>query len=169
VIKPEFSRPFRLGLEVREVKLEATAAERDALTARFGILGITALHATLRLEPEQGGTVRARGKLMAEVEQSCVVTLDPVRQKVTAAIDLRILGEDESPTDEDPDSPDELESEGGVVDLGEAVAEQLSLALDPYPRAEGAEMPELDPPEPEAPEPERRPNPFAALSKLRGA
>jgi hypothetical protein len=29
--------------------------------------------------------------------------------------------------------------EGGSIDLGEAVAETMALALDPYPRAPGAE------------------------------
>jgi uncharacterized metal-binding protein YceD (DUF177 family) len=165
--RPEFSRPIRLAPEPREVTLEADAAERAALTARFGILGLGELRATLRLQPEPGGSVRARGRLVAQVEQACVVTLEPVAQKVDVPLDLRILEDGEVPGDDDPDSPDEIESEGGVVDLGEAVAEQLALALDPYPRAPGAELPALDPPEPaEAPAP-ARPNPFAKLAKLR--
>ena len=164
---PEFSRPVRLGPEPREVALEADAAERAALTARFGILGIHALSARLRLQPEHSGTVRARGTLSAEVEQACVVTLEPVRQRVEATIDLRLLGEGEVPADDDPDSPDEIESAGGIVDLGEAVAEQLALALDPYPRAAGAELPEFDPPEVPEAAPPAKPNPFAALGKLR--
>lgn len=169
---PEFSRLVRLTPDAREVTLEATAAERAALAGRFGILGIGALSATLRLQPEPGGSVRVRGRLRAEVEQACVVTLEPVVQQVDAPLDLRILEEGEVPADDDPESPDEIESAGGQVDLGEAVAEQLALALDPYPRAPGASMPELDPPEPEpeaAPEsaPDGRPNPFAKLAKLR--
>jgi uncharacterized metal-binding protein YceD (DUF177 family) len=176
MIRPEFSRPIRLGPEPREVTLEADAAECAALAGRFGILGIQALRASLSLRPEHGGAVRARGRLVAEVEQACVVTLEPVRQAVEAAIELRILDEGEAPADDDPDSPDEIESVGGMVDLGEAVAEQLSLALDPYPRAEGAVLPELDPPEeaeaarPAEPEPApapAKPNPFAKLAKLR--
>ncbi|WP_372618750.1 YceD family protein [Falsiroseomonas sp.] len=167
--QPEFSRPVRLGPDRRDITLEANEAERGALARRFGILGIGALTATLRLEPEAGGSVRARGRLSARVEQLCVVTLEPVAQRVEVAMDLRILGEGEEPADEDPDSPDEIESLGGVVDLGEAVAEQLALALDPYPRAEGATLPPLDDEAPEggsqaAP---ARPNPFAGLAKLR--
>lgn len=166
-MQPEFSRPVRLAPEPREVVLDADAAERAALAARFGILGIHALSAHLALRPETGGTIRVRGKLLAEVEQACVVTLEPVRQQVDATLDLRILAEGETPADEDPESPDEVESEGGTVDLGEAVAEQLALALDPYPRAEGAELPEFDPPEEPEPAPPERPNPFAGLAKLR--
>jgi uncharacterized metal-binding protein YceD (DUF177 family) len=169
VIKPEFSRPVRLGPEPREIAFEANEAERTALANRFGILGIGALSATLRLQPEPGGSVRARGKLHAEVEQACVVTLEPVRQTVTAPLDLRILEEGEAPADDDPESPDEIESQGGLVDLGEAVAELLSLALDPYPRAEGAEMPPMEAPDTGEvePVPSERPNPFAKLAKFR--
>ncbi len=168
-IKPEFSRLIRLGPEPREVELAASAAERAALAERFGILGIDALEARLRLQPEPGGSIRARGRLQARVSQSCVVTLDPVDQVVDAPLDLRILEEGAVPADDDPESPDEIESAGGLVDLGEAVAEQLSLALDPYPRAPGAVVPELDGAEPPPPAEEapQRPNPFAKLAKLR--
>lgn len=171
MIQPEFSRPVRLGPERRGVVLEATAAERAALALRFGILGIGSLCARLVLEPEAGGTIRARGRLEAEVEQACVVTLEPVAQRVDAPLDLRILEEGVAPGDDDPESPDEIESQGDLVDLGEAVAEQLALALDPYPRAEGATLPPIGDDdaaeaEEEAPAP-ARPNPFAALAKLR--
>jgi hypothetical protein len=44
-----------------------------------------------------------------------------------------------------------------VLDLGEAVAEQLALALDPYPRVPGAELPEIES------DPQERP--FAALRR----
>jgi uncharacterized metal-binding protein YceD (DUF177 family) len=164
---PEWSRPVRLTREPRLVEIEADAGERAALAARFGIPAIHALAARLELVPEPGGSVRARGALDATVEQCCVVTLDPVVQRVDAPLDLRILEDGAEPADNDPASPDEIESRGGVVDLGEAVAEQLALALDPYPRAAGAALPALDEAEdvPEA-APER-PNPFAKLVKPR--
>jgi uncharacterized metal-binding protein YceD (DUF177 family) len=165
---PEFSRLVRLVPEPREVVLEPDTAERAALALRFGILGIGAFTARLRLQPETGGTIRARGRLEATVEQACVVTLEPVVQPVSVALDLRILPDGVEPSDDDPDSPDEIESAGGQVDLGEVVAEQLALALDPYPRAEGAVLPALD----TAPQPEpapARPNPFAKLANLRKA
>jgi len=163
--RPEFSRPHRLTPDRRQVTLEATAAEAEALARRFGILSVGALRATLDLVPEPSGAVRARGRLQAAVEQACVATLDPVSQEVDVPLDLRILPEGAEPADDDPESPDEIESRGGAVDLGEAVAEQLALALDPYPRLPGAalDLPD-DAVEEEAPE---RPNPFAALAKLR--
>ena len=167
---PEFSRPFRLGTvgqSGRHIELRAEAGEREALARRFDLPGIEALSASLDLRPEPGGTIRVRGRLRAALVQHCVVPLEPVPARVDAPLDLRLLPDGEAPADEDPDSPDEIESPGDVADLGEAVAEQLALALDPYPRAPGAELPEgtQDPEEAEAAP--ARPNPFAALKALK--
>ena len=46
--------------------------------------------------------------------------------------------------DPDPDLPDEIPYEAETIDLGEATAEQLGLALDPWPRIEGATVPEIE-------------------------
>ena len=161
--RPEFSRPHRLTPERRHLELEATAAERAALAGRFGILGISELTAALDLAPEPGGVIRARGRLKARVTQECVATLEPVDQAMDTPLDLRLLPPGTPPADDDPDSPDEIESENGTVDLGEAVAEQLALALDPFPR-----RPDAPEPAPEAAA-EVRPNPFAALARLKGS
>jgi hypothetical protein len=142
---PEFSRPLALGRVgpdgLREV-LEADAGEREALARRFGIPAIGRLRAALRLLPEPDGSVVARGRLEAAVTQSCVVTLDPVDRAVEEEVALRLLPPGREP-DEGPEEMDEVATDAaGVADLGEALAEQLSLALDPYPRAPGAALPE---------------------------
>lgn len=163
-MEPEFHRPLalaRIPPEGRDARIEANAAECAALAARFAIPAVERLSAELRLRPEPGGTVFAEGHLSAEVVQTCVVTLEPVRQAVSEAIALRILPPGADPSD-DPEGPDEIEAEDGAVDLGEAVAEQLSLALDPYPRAPGAELPAAE-------DGDAVPTgPFAALAALRG-
>ncbi|MGG5885509.1 YceD family protein [Falsiroseomonas sp. HC035] len=173
---PEFSRPHRLGAgEIRRVELRANTGECAALAARFAIPAVERLEARLTLAPETGGTTRLTGTLEADVVQDCVVTLDPVPQQVRARLDLRILPPGTPATDDDPDSPDEVETTGNSVDLGEVVAEQLALALDPYPRAPDAAIPaELEgaPDEPEvdssSDEPGAdRPNPFAALARIK--
>jgi len=55
-----------------------------------------------------------------------------------------------------------LPAEG--IDLGELVVQELAVALDPYPRAPGAEVPEAYRP----PEVEEESGPFAALKVLKG-
>ncbi len=160
--RPEFTRPVPVGAIPaggREERLVATPAECAALAARFMIPAVEALDATIRLVPEPGGSVRATGRLAARVVQTCVLTLDPVTQAVEAPIDLRFLP-GEAALSDDPEGPDEIPFDHGMVDLGEAIAEQLSLALDPYPRAPGARLPETG----EVPAPEK-PNPFAVLAR----
>jgi uncharacterized metal-binding protein YceD (DUF177 family) len=163
-VTPEFSRIVnlaRLPPEGREERLEAKPAECAALARRFGILGVNRLAARLRLQPEPGGLATVEGRLEAEVVQACVVTLEPVVQAMDEPVRLRILSPGEVPS-EDPEAPDEIEAEGDSVDLGEAIAEQLALALDPYPRAPGAALPGEG--EGEEPPPS---GPFAGLAALR--
>lgn len=166
---PEFSRPIalaRIPPEGRQVALQATPAECGALALRFGILAVNRFACDLQLRPEPGGGTAIEGRISAEVVQDCVVTLEPVVQQVAEAVHLRILGPGEEPSD-DPEAPDDVDAPGDVADLGEALAEQLALALDPYPRAPGAVLPEEVAAEPEAP-PEPPANPFAGLATLRG-
>ena len=61
----------------------------------------------------------------------------------------------------DPEAEDEIPFASGVLDLGEAAAEQLGLALDPYPRQPGVALPELEL------ELDGTPHPFAALAARR--
>jgi hypothetical protein len=140
---PEFSRLIplaRLPEAGRAEQLDASPAECGALARRFAIPAVDRLSASLLLRPEPGGAVTVTGTLSADVVQSCVVSLEPVPQHLEEAVSLRLVPPGEEPSD-DPDGPDEIPLEGDAVDLGEAIAEQLALALDPYPRAPGAELP----------------------------
>ncbi len=168
-MQPEFHRAValaRIPPEGRQEHLRATPAECAALALRFGITAVNRFSADLLLKPEPGGGVAIDGRIAAEVMQDCVVTLEPVVQQVDEPVHLRILGPGEE-CSEDPEAPDEVEAPGGVADLGEALAEQLALALDPYPRAPGAVLPGEVAGDPEA-APEPPANPFASLAALRG-
>jgi uncharacterized metal-binding protein YceD (DUF177 family) len=161
---PEFPRPValaRIPPEGRAEHLVATAAECAALARRFAIPAVNRLEAVLHLALEPGGAVAVTGRLSAEVVQTCVVTLEPVTQEVAEAVALRVPAPGEVPSD-DPEGPDEIAAEGDAVDLGEAIAEQLALALDPYPRAPGAGLPGEGEGAQDAPS-----GPFSALAALR--
>lgn len=125
------------GLSLR---LAANAGERLALARRFDLLALHDVSAALQLTPGLEGVVHVTGRLAAELEQACGITLTPVRQSVAEAVAWRLLPEGMEPSDGE-DDPDDIETEQGMADLGEALAQQLSLAIDPYPRAPGAEMP----------------------------
>jgi Large ribosomal RNA subunit accumulation protein YceD len=163
---PEFSRPLPLclvdpaseaGQLGRSEILEATPDERAALAHRFGILSVEALRAELLLRPDPDGAVRVTGRLLAAVTQACVVSFEPVPQLVAEPVAIRLLPAGREPS-EAPDEIDEIPSEGGIADLGEAIAEQLALALDPYPRAPDAALPT---------ELQAAATPFRSLSALR--
>ena len=159
---PEFSHLLVLNnvpAEGLALRLEADAPARARLAERLGLLALHALSAELRLQPEPQGCIGVRGELHAAVEQACVVTLEPVPQRVDEPVAWRLLPAGMEPTDGD-DDPDDIETEAGVADLGEALAQQLSLALDPYPRAPGAELPADGQFGPAA-------GPFAALARWR--
>jgi uncharacterized metal-binding protein YceD (DUF177 family) len=173
---PEFSRPYRLdaiGGEKRAVHIEADEAERGALAARFGLVSVALLEADATIRRE-GQRVWADGRLKGRAVQSCVATGDPIPARVDEPFALRFDPEGEGAEDElelDESDLDVLTYEGGSIDLGEAVAQGFSLALDPFPRVADAEerlRAAGVKSEEEAEEARVQSSPFAALKALKG-
>ncbi len=174
-VTPEFPRRFRrdsLPLDGQAVSVQADEAERSALARRFDLRSLDALSADLVLRPVAGGMVEATGRLRASVCQSCVVTLEPVVSQIDE--DVRFLFATHDRSEASADLEFEVEEDGptdpmvdGVFDIGEAIAQQFALALDPYPRAEGAQMTELSEEFGRGEdERDRRDSPFAVLSEF---
>jgi uncharacterized metal-binding protein YceD (DUF177 family) len=142
----EFSRSFRidtLGQAPRLVSIEANEGERAALAARFGLEAIHSLAAEAALT-RSDEAVRATGRVTAAVVQSCVATGEPVEEEVAEdfAIEFRPHPAVGSPDEEIELSEGELDVvfyDAAAVDLGDAVAETVSLALNPFPRSAAAE------------------------------
>ena len=139
--EPEFSRPHRLdliGAGESQVEIHAEPDERAALARRFGLAAIDALAARYALRRDAAG-VFAKGHLDARVTQSCVVTEEPVPATIDEDFAIRFVPEFEGgAADEVELSEDECDTvfySGGAIDLGEAAAETLALALDPFPRS----------------------------------
>ncbi|MBV8686034.1 MAG: DUF177 domain-containing protein [Alphaproteobacteria bacterium] len=171
---PEFSRPLRLdtlAAEPRSLSIEADEAERAALAQRFGLVSVDSLAAEAALV-RHGDAVTATGRLEARVTQSCVATAEPVPQAVSSAfrIEFRPPPQGQSGEEEVELSESELDVvfyDGAAIDLGEAVAETLSLNLDPYPRAPGADAALREAGVRTEEEAKAESNPFAALAGLR--
>ncbi|MGE0713867.1 MAG: DUF177 domain-containing protein [Alphaproteobacteria bacterium] len=172
---PEFSRPVtvdRIDRRGLSRVIEATEAERAALARRFDLLALDRLTATARLRSVNGGTaIRLDATFEADVVQSCVVTLEPVPGKVAGSFAILYTRQDDDGDEVDLAFEDEVVEplDGDSVDVGEAVAQELSVALDPYPRAPGVALPPLD----EAAEGRHEDasseaSAFAALSRMRG-
>lgn len=140
------SRPLAVdGLPANglEAEVEATEEERRTLAEMLDILAIHSLTGRFTVKPWRRDGVKVTGVVEAEVDQACVVSLEPVRQTVREEVDLAFLPGAELPPagaeiEVDPDAPDLPEPlEDGRIDLGAVTAEHMALGLDPYPRAPG--------------------------------
>lgn len=125
--------------------VEATAAEREALARRFRIPEVRSLRAEVEIVPEGSGYLMT-GDLAADVVQTCVISSHPVEQKVEESLQLR-FSPDVEETEEEVELTegdlDVLPLTGDALDVGEAIAETLALALDPYPRAPDEQLAEV--------------------------
>lgn len=153
--------------------LRASAADEAELRRRFKLVGLEAVQANGTIYPLQGGAgLLVEGRVHAQVTQNCVVTLEPVVQTVDERFSLEfgatldVLDEATGemiilPEQEQPDPMPE-----GGLNVGELVAEQLALAIDPYPRKADADLQAvlrqlgIDPDA-------GKTNPFAALAALK--
>lgn len=159
---PELHRPVaidRVGPTGLDVRVQANADECGALARRMNLPAVQSLLCDFHLAWDATGTLLAHGHLMAVVVQTCVVSLDDFAVTVDEDFVVRCVAAGEESEDLDPEALDEISHDAGVLDLGEAAAEQLALALDPYPHAPGATLPEIVD-EPVA-------LPFAALNALK--
>ena len=142
---PEFSRLVAVERIDRRGLARTIAAdpdERAALARRFGLIAIDSLEASIRLKAVNGGAaIRLDGHIEARVTQRCVVTLEPVPQTVESDFVLLFTREQDG-EEVDLAFEDEVVEvlEGSDIDIGEAAAQELSVALDPYPRAASAQL-----------------------------
>ena len=133
--EPEFSRPVDERQVTRQpITLEASAEERKALARRFGLVAIEQLQARVAIE-RQGEALIARGRLSASIVQSCAVSGEDLPVPIDEPLALRFVPEAAPQQEEielDASDLDEIPFAGHVLDLGEAVAQSLALAIDPY-------------------------------------
>lgn len=173
---PEFSRPVnveRLPDLGRHWTVEPTPEEALALAGRFSLTALTSLKGVLHVKPFAGGSLlKVMGMMTAVVEQNCVVTLQPLSTTISEEIDriFSFNAPKELPlevewTVEDQDLPDPVVD--GMIDLGEIVAEQLALSIDPYPRAEGVAFTVPDAVIGVTANGPEKENPFSALAGLK--
>lgn len=152
--------------------IEADAAELAALARFLDVPRVDRLSFEGEIAPVGDEGWEVRGRLIAELEQTCVVSLEPVPVRHDAAVQRLYLPEDRLPPVRevtlDPDEPDEPDAYATTIDPGQLAVESLALMLDPYPRAAGAE-PERTTAEPPgaAPIEDEELNPFAGLADLK--
>ena len=154
------------------VRIEADAGARAAIAAEYGLVSVNSFVADLEVRRQANGIVVVEGQVRAEIVQNCVVSLEPVAQMIDEPILIRYVSADDAAApkparpgaeiqvDPDADPPDVLS--GRMIDLASVALEHMALAIDPYPRAPGAELP----PGSEESQEEGRESPFSVLAKL---
>ncbi|MCB9987177.1 MAG: DUF177 domain-containing protein [Rhodospirillales bacterium] len=144
------------------VRFAADEKARALLARRLGVEGVDVLEGETRLRRQPDGmTIHAQGTFRAEVTQACVTTLEPVRDSIAETFEGWYLDESQAssfararrrqievdagdlpPEEGEMPVPDEREDPepvvGGVIDVGELVAQHLSLAINPYPHSAAA-------------------------------
>jgi uncharacterized metal-binding protein YceD (DUF177 family) len=118
----------------KPVAIAAGERERAALARRFALVRIDRLEAEVALALE-GDAVNASGRLRAAVVQSCAVSGEDLPVTIDEPLTLRFVPEREVTAHEielEESELDEIPYTGTSFDLGEAVAQSLALAIDPY-------------------------------------
>jgi uncharacterized metal-binding protein YceD (DUF177 family) len=170
--------PWRVFVPVERIpdiglhrEIEADEAIRAAMAEVAGLRELTYARAIFALKPRSGGLVHVTGRVQARVGQNCVVTLEPLESDIDEKVDLTFAPSERLPEiakDEDDDEgasatdmTDAFEPiENGLIDLGRLASDVLYLAIDPYPRKEGAVF------EPQVAASDPEDHPFAALKSL---
>ena len=139
-----FAHHLRLD-QIRDgerLDLVADEVERQAIARRLRLdtLGRFEAHATFS---RTGEVIRADGRLVAALDQSCVVTGEPVAAHVDEPFEIMFMPEPLIGPDEEIElgetDCDVVFHDGAVIDLGTALADTLALCIDPYPRSAAAD------------------------------
>jgi uncharacterized metal-binding protein YceD (DUF177 family) len=156
-----------------DLTFTASPDERSDLAAANGLIAVNGLSASAGVTRDGSRGVSVEGRIIADIVQTCVVSLVPVEQHIDESFLVRFLEADarnrvppRPPGGEvvihadEPDPPEIIS--GPWIDLGALVEEHFVLAIDHYPRAPGATLPA------EAVDSDHagRDSPFAALSAL---
>lgn len=170
-----------IGAEPKTHTFKATAEQRVDLARRMGVASVEKAQASVTVQRVSGGLIHALGSIQADLTQNCVVSLGPVpahiedefegwfgdREKAVSfakAKNEREIKKGQSELEILEEAVDPEPIINGKIDIGELATQYLSLALDPYPRAEGVSSKYIVP---EGAEDkagaELRKNPFEAL------
>jgi hypothetical protein len=142
----------RLPKNGMPVTIEADEKQRIALAAEHGLDEVKRYHADLLVTSWKSGGIRVSGTVASDIVQTCVVTLEPIESRIDETVSAVFLPENSKliPFDlhrsaevvldaEGPDSPETFS--GDTIDVGSLAEEFFALAIDPYPRKPGAELP----------------------------
>jgi hypothetical protein len=182
IARPEWSHfveADKVGPVPLKIKISPGPDELKRLAKRMALTGLKDVEGELILSRDSGrNVIFISGQVRAGVTQNSVISGKPVESQVQDSFEAwyanheeavsfakakqeRLVreGQGDFPFMDESEDPEPIMD--GKIDVGELVAQYLSLAIDPYPRAEGESF-ELAADAPKAAE-EVYENPFAAL------
>jgi len=126
-----------------EFSLAPDAEQRAAIAAATGALKISKLRFSGHLKPLGKSDWQLIAQLAASIQQSCVITLAPVKTRIDNAIARTFLAD---PPQRDAGSEAEIPQDDTIetlhthIDPGAVMVEALTLAIPQFPRAPGAAL-----------------------------
>ena len=156
-----------LGRGASERRLIAEGPACSRIAKALDLVELKSLEANLRISPWLDGA-QIEGRWSAVIVQTCGVSLEPFETALGGELTVRAVPSGSPALSSEPEHELELDPEAddppdeaveGLLPLGAYVVEDLSLALDPFPRKPGVEF--------QAPDPLPEPSPFAVLARLK--
>ncbi|MEO1241828.1 MAG: DUF177 domain-containing protein [Pseudomonadota bacterium] len=140
--QPEFS----FDVDVRSLTpagkkyhLKAGPNECAKIAKRLGVIAVHLCEGDIHIGATKT-VITISGTVRGAMTRECVASLEEMEEAVADSFELEFF-RDESAIDPEDDSVEwdlaEIH-EGDVFDIGELLVQQLSLAMDPFPRKEGA-------------------------------
>jgi uncharacterized metal-binding protein YceD (DUF177 family) len=127
----------RLGAQGKRYQLAANKTERERIAARLRTPSVEKLEGDLVVSATKTA-IRIEGSLTASLTRECVASLEPTSEEVADSFGIDFSRVPPRSEEEllDIEAPDVIE--GDTLDLGELLVQQLSLAMEPFPRKPGA-------------------------------
>jgi uncharacterized metal-binding protein YceD (DUF177 family) len=133
-----------LGRDPVKINIRATKEECKSLADDLDIIGLSDVMVSgLVRRQQKSDRIEVLATLKAQAVQACVVSLDPVSQAIDVEFTVYYTFNKEDVVSEEIDYVVGMDEEdlpelivGGRINVMDIIAEQIVLALDPYPRKE---------------------------------
>ncbi|QTD57503.1 YceD family protein [Parasphingorhabdus cellanae] len=144
--QPELSKIIKLS-EIGSSALTGTIVaddeERQALAKRFDLPSIESITSEYRLAAKEH-EISFTGTIQSSLHQACAISGQPFPVQIDEIFNIIFVEKTEIPASDEeielaPEDCDVIEYDAAQIDLGEAIAQTLYLALDPYPRGPDAD------------------------------
>ncbi|MBL4740435.1 MAG: DUF177 domain-containing protein [Sneathiella sp.] len=141
----------KLGRESKTIDIVASDSECTQMTGMLDVVEVSSFKLKGSLQRKKGsGIIELSATVTSGLVQACVVSLAPVAQKIEENFSMCYTSDKEAIVIEDTDYVVSMEESDlpelileGKIDVVHTAVEQIALALDPYPRAEGVEESEI--------------------------